>query len=75
MLIFLACLTEMKGPKSLKKSVMWSLMLMETLFGGLRWQFGGDWDQFYYHFQHTNWSNIFNYVRNSAGRYTKCSGK
>jgi hypothetical protein len=34
-----------------------------TLFRGLRWETGTDWEQFYYCFQHTTWDNIFTYSR------------
>jgi phosphate/sulfate permease len=34
-----------------------------TLFGGLRWQVGGDWEQYYWHFRHSEFSNVFSYIR------------
>lgn len=61
-LIFLACLYEGKSDNT-KKRVLWALMLMVTLFGGLRWQIGGDWDQYYEHFRYASFDNIFNYYR------------
>lgn len=43
------------------------LVLVLTLFRGLRWQTGTDWDQFYYCFQNANWGNITSYDRYDDG--------
>lgn len=61
-LILLACLFE-GSSENIKKRVMWVLMLMVTCFGGLRWQIGGDWYQYYDHFLNSNYANIFTYKR------------
>ncbi len=45
--------------------ILWGLFF--TLFGGLRWQTGGDWEQYYDHFLHSEWDNIFNYDRYGNG--------
>ena len=62
-LIFIACLFELSNDKKTKRNVLFILMIMITLFGGLRWQTGGDWLQYYEHFKASKWTNIFNYQR------------
>lgn len=47
---------------------MWGVFF--TLFGGLRWEIGGDWAQYHDHFLNSNWSNIFNYDRYGNGMDT-----
>jgi len=50
---------------------MWIWIVVFTLFRGLRWKTGTDWDQFYYVFMHSQFDHIFNYVRNSDFYGTK----
>lgn len=38
-------------------------ILIFTLFRGLRWNTGTDWDQYLYHFENLNINNIFSYSR------------
>lgn len=45
--------------------IAWAVFF--TLWGGLRWQTGGDWDQYHDHFLFSKWSNIFNYDRFGNG--------
>lgn len=47
-----------------QKSIIFIFWIISfTLFRGLRWETGTDWEQFYYCFQHTTWDNIFTYSR------------
>lgn len=46
-----------------KKRVLIIWVVALTLFRGLRWRTGTDWEQFYNAFQYSDWNNIFNYVR------------
>lgn len=50
-------------PLSRKKHIMWIWIVVFTLFRGLRWKIGTDWDQFYYVFMHSQFDHIFNYIR------------
>lgn len=62
-LIFSSCLIEFVPDKKLKINILVVLCMVVALFGGLRWNTGNDWDQYYSHFQNSNWDNIFNYER------------
>lgn len=53
-----------------KKFLLAILILIFTLFRGLRWRTGTDWLQFQYCFDHTTFSNIFNYDRYGDGEET-----
>lgn len=66
-LVFLSCIFELSSVKT-KKCVMLVWMLFFTLFGGLRWEIGGDWDQYLHHFQNSEFSNIFSYDRYGNSR-------
>ena len=66
-LVFLSCLFEFTSLKT-KKKVIIIWVIFFTLFGGLRWRIGNDWDQYYDHFLYSNWNNIFNYDRYGNGR-------
>lgn len=46
-----------------KKNVLNFWVLVFTLFRGLRWKTGTDWDQFYQVFCSSSWGNIFTYER------------
>ena len=54
-----------KTPKDVKNQILWFWVIVFTLFRGLRWEIGTDWQQFYYVYQHAEWSNIFSYFRNT----------
>lgn len=43
----------------------WSIFFV--IYGGIRWNIGNDWDQYYSHFLQSKWSNIFNYDRYGNG--------
>ena len=49
-----------------KKVVLAWLVLILTLFRGLRWDTGTDWDQYLSVFKVADWSNIFSFSRNSS---------
>lgn len=46
-----------------KKKYLIFLIIIFTLFRGLRWNTGTDWDQYLYHFENLNINNIFTYSR------------
>lgn len=46
-----------------KKKWLLLYVLIFTLFRGLRWNTGTDWDQYLYHFENLNINNIFSYSR------------
>ena len=66
-LLFFSCIFELSRTKSKKKIIIIFWCIFFTLFGGLRWKIGGDWEQYYNHFQNCEWSNIFNYDRYGNG--------
>ncbi|HAT62478.1 MAG TPA: hypothetical protein DCS83_08065 [Prevotella sp.] len=68
-LVFLTLIFEL-APLKVKKSIIIGWCIFFTLFGGLRWRIGGDWDQYYDHFVFSSWSNIFNYDRYGNGEET-----
>ena len=66
-LLFFACFVELSNDVKIKRYVIIALGLVYTIFGGFRWETGNDWTQYYYHFLHSNWSNIFHYYRYGQG--------
>lgn len=68
-LVLVSCLFEFNNCKT-KNRVLYFWGIFFTLFGGLRWQTGGDWNQYYGHFLASNWSNIFSYERYGNGSET-----
>lgn len=48
---------------SVKKKIMSFCIVILTLFFGLRWQCGTDWDQYYEHFKNVNWENFWRFYR------------
>lgn len=46
-----------------KRVVLWFWVIIISLFGGLRWNIGTDWNQYHDIFNHSSFSNIFNYYR------------
>lgn len=55
------------GPKA-KIWVMFFWSLFFTIFAGIRWQNGTDWYQYLYHFQYSNFDNIFGQSRDVGGQ-------
>lgn len=53
--------------RKFKLEVMFFWCLFFTFFGGIRWQVGGDWDQYYAIFHYCDFSNIFSFERNTLG--------
>lgn len=53
--------------KETKDFILWGWVAVFTLFWGLRWKVGTDWDQFYYVYRHAHWGNIFNFDRYGNG--------
>jgi len=49
-----------------KKGILWFWVIVFTLFRGLRWDTGTDWDQFLEVYNHAHWDNIFSYYRNET---------
>lgn len=68
-LVLVSCLFELADKKS-KRWVLFFWGVFFTLFGGLRWQTGGDWEQYYNHYLASEWSNIFSYDRYGNGSDT-----
>jgi hypothetical protein len=46
-----------------KKYIIYFWVVVFTLFRGLRWDCGTDWDQFYLTFLEADWNNIFSFDR------------
>ncbi|MCQ2246605.1 MAG: EpsG family protein [Bacteroidaceae bacterium] len=67
-LVFLSLVFEFKSSIKTKQNIIKLWCIFFTLFGGLRWGIGNDWDQYYEHFQRAEWNNIFNYDRYGNGR-------
>lgn len=65
--IFGACLFELFCKYRTKIKILTLLCVMVALFGGLRWNTGNDWDQYYDIFLRSTWSNIFHFVRYQTG--------
>lgn len=58
--LFISTLFECSSLKNKQRiMILWCIFFI--LFGGLRWEIGGDWDQYYEHFQNSSWDNIFIY--------------
>lgn len=52
--------------KSIRDRILITIVIFITLFGGLRWQTGTDWYQYYSHFLHSDLSNLFTQKRNDG---------
>lgn len=66
-LVFISCIFEFASNNTKKKVVLiWCIVF--TIFGGLRWKTGGDWEQYYNYFINCSWNNIFNYDRYGDGK-------
>lgn len=50
-----------------KRKVLISLVILFTLFRGLRWGVGSDWQQYYHVFLSASWDTIFSFNRYGAG--------
>ena len=46
-----------------KKQIMTFVIIILTLFFGLRWECGTDWEQYYNYFTGVEWNNFYNYNR------------
>jgi hypothetical protein len=57
--------TERVSLKSKKEILIWWVAIF-TLFRGLRWDTGTDWDQYLEVFQISSFDNIFNFARNGS---------
>lgn len=64
-LLIILCLWDIIRPFSLKQSnvVLWGVLIVFTLFRGLRWCTGTDWNQFYTDYGLANFDNIFSFSR------------
>jgi len=63
-LLLLSCVFENSTPRT-KQKVLWFWILFFTLFGGLRWQTGGDWSLYkgYFDAAEWDWDTIIHYRR------------
>ena len=50
----------------IKKCIVITFVFVFTLFRGLRWRIGTDWQQYYEIFNYSTWNNIFTYDRGSG---------
>lgn len=69
-LIYILVLASVLFEFSEKKTKLRVLMfwcVFFALLGGLRWEIGGDWNQYYWHFRYSSWRNIFSYDRYGTG--------
>lgn len=48
-----------------KNTILWFWVIVFTLFRGLRWEIGTDWNQFFDVYSHSGWDNIFSYYRDN----------
>lgn len=62
-ILFSILLDVFNAPKFIRNVVLVGWMIFLVLFGGLRWQCGNDWDQYYWHFRQSSFSNVFSYYR------------
>lgn len=63
--IFCAWYDFKDTPLEKKKRILWLWVIVFTLFRGLRWEIGTDWQQFFYIYEHSNWNNIFTFARDN----------
>ncbi len=61
--VFCAYFDFVNTPDKQKNSILWLWVIVFTLFRGLRWETGTDWDQFLEVYNHAQWDNIFSYYR------------
>lgn len=66
--LLLSVFFEFSQSINLKRIVLLFWCFFLTLFSGLRWGVGTDWEQYYDHFLQSNWSNIFSYDRYGTGK-------
>ncbi len=64
--VFCAYYDFINIPEKQKKTILWFWVIVFTLFRGLRWDIGTDWDQFFEVYNHAHWDNIFSYYRNET---------
>jgi hypothetical protein len=62
-LIFSVLVDNRETALPVKKIIIFFLIMMLTLFRGLRWNTGTDWHQFYNVFCDANWGDIFTFSR------------
>lgn len=51
-----------------KQSCLWAIIILMTLFQGLRWNTGADWAQYLWIFENLEWNKVFSFER---GQYTR----
>jgi hypothetical protein len=67
LLLFLSTFFEREDvPGFRKKEILIFWVVIFTLFRGLRWQTGTDWEQYYQVFLTASWDNLFSFARNSS---------
>lgn len=69
-LILITCFVEFNNNVKIKRGVIIFWCIFFTMFGGLRWNVGNDWNQFLSYFQLVKWNNILNYDRYGDGSQT-----
>lgn len=67
-LLFIFCLFDRDNvSKQTKNKILYILILVLTLFRGLRWEVGTDWDQYLDVFNSVDLSNFSTYIRKGTG--------
>ncbi|RYZ96698.1 MAG: EpsG family protein [Sphingobacteriaceae bacterium] len=66
MLLLSAVIDRDDVPVASKRTILYWWVAIFTLFRGLRWDVGTDWDQYLEVFSKSGWDNIFTYARNSS---------
>lgn len=64
-LLFLCCFLYKKN-QQIQKTILKFWIVFITLFGGLRWNVGTDWDSYLYFFYDINFDTIFKYERHDG---------
>ncbi|SBV95748.1 EpsG family protein [uncultured Dysgonomonas sp.] len=66
-LLFLSICKEKENVDSYtKKKILFFFVVIFTLFRGLRWETGTDWELYYETFKSADWNNIFSYTHSVA---------
>lgn len=66
-ILIISCLFDTnKNRNKIKKIIVIFNIIIFTLFRGMRWEIGTDWEQYYDVFNKANWNNIFLLVRKTG---------
>lgn len=62
-LVLCCILIEITNNERLKTIVLWFWVIFFSTLGGLRWEIGSDWDQYYYYFENCEITEMFSTIR------------